>query len=173
MDCIQRANLDDIWAREPSTISGNLNQARKLEEFGDSLGFTSADPVMGPFPLSDTFGMKVVCCTLLKSLEKGKWEDTVQYATTRRLRSAYSNFYHSLHWGEALSVMASETQKLITTPCPTYGYWYQCFSLGLHKQMGDIVKLDYAVTLAVVRELLEQLEQLEIWRGSELLTVVL
>jgi hypothetical protein len=27
MDCIRRANLDAIWAREPSTIAGNLSQA--------------------------------------------------------------------------------------------------------------------------------------------------
>ena len=48
------ANLDAIWAREPSTIAGNLNQARKLEEFG----FPNVIPEMGPFPLSDTLGMK-------------------------------------------------------------------------------------------------------------------
>jgi hypothetical protein len=53
--------------------------------------------------------------------------------------------------------MVYETQKLITTPCPTYGYWYQQFSLGLHKRMGDVVRSDYAVTLALVKELLEQL----------------
>jgi hypothetical protein len=158
MDCIRRANLDAIWGREPSTILGNLSQARKLEEFGDALGFSNVIPEMGPFPLLDTFGMKVACCTLLKSLEKGRWEDTVQYATTRRLRSAYSNFYHASHWGEALSVMAYETQKLITTPCPTYGYWYQRFSTGLHKRMGDVVKSDYAVTSEIVKELLDQLD---------------
>jgi hypothetical protein len=58
MECIRRANLDAIWAREPTTIAGNLSQARKMEEFGDSLGFTHVVPPMGPFPLDDTFGMK-------------------------------------------------------------------------------------------------------------------
>ncbi len=164
MDCIRWANLDALWAREPSTIAGNLNQARKLEEFGNSLDFSNVIPEMGPFPLSDTFGMKVACCTLLKSLERGKWEDMVQFATARRLKSAYSNFYYSLHWGEALSVMAYEMQKLITTPCPTYRYWYQRFSAGMHKRMGDVVKSDYAVTLEITKELLEQLD-LE-WEAS-------
>jgi hypothetical protein len=155
MDCIRRANLDAIWAREPSTIAGNLSQARKMEEFGDSLGFSHIVPPMGPFPLEDTFGMRVACCTLLKSLEPGKWERKVQYATTRRIWSACSNFYHATHWGEALWVMAYETQKLITTPCPTYGYWYQRFSQGLHKRMEDVVKSDYAVTSGIIRELLD------------------
>jgi hypothetical protein len=52
---------------------------------------------------------------------------------------------------------AYDTQKLITIPCLTYGYWYQRFSVGLYKRMGDVVKLDYAVTLDIVTELLEQL----------------
>jgi hypothetical protein len=60
--------------------------------------------------------------------------------------------------GEALSIMAYETQKLITTPCPMYGYWYQRFSLGMHKRMGDVVRLDYAVTSRIVKELLEHLD---------------
>jgi hypothetical protein len=97
MDCVRRANLDAIWAREPSTTSGNLSQTRKLEEFGGALGFSHVTPEMGPFPLEDAFGMKVACCTLLKSLDKGRWENAVQHATTRRLRSAYSNFYHASH----------------------------------------------------------------------------
>ena len=78
MDCIRRANLDAIWAREPTTISRNLGQARKMEELGELLGFTHVVPPMGPYPLQDTFGMKVACCTLLKSLEPGKWEETMQ-----------------------------------------------------------------------------------------------
>ena len=48
--------------------------------------------------------------------------------------------------------------KKITMPCPTYGYWYQRFSVGLHKRMGDVVKSDYAVTSEIVKELLEQLD---------------
>jgi hypothetical protein len=82
----------------------------------------------------------------------------VQHATTWRLRSACSNFYHASHWGEALLVMAHETQKLITTPCSTCGHWHQRFSTGLHKRMGDVVKSDYAVTSEIVKELLDQLD---------------
>jgi hypothetical protein len=58
----------------------------------------------------------------------------------------------------ALSVMAYETKKLTTTSCPTYRYWYQRFSQGLHKRMGDVVRWDYAVTSAIMKELLEQLD---------------
>jgi hypothetical protein len=47
MDCIRQANLDAIWAREPSTITGNLNQAWKLEDFGNSLCFFERDTRTG------------------------------------------------------------------------------------------------------------------------------
>jgi hypothetical protein len=53
-------------------IAGNLSQqARKMESFGEALGFFHVVPPIGPFPLKDIFGMKVACCTLLKSLEPG------------------------------------------------------------------------------------------------------
>jgi hypothetical protein len=55
--------------------------------------------------------------------------------------------------------MAYETQKMFTTPCPTYGYWYQRFKLGLHKRTGDVVRPDFVVTMEVVNVLLNGLEE--------------
>jgi hypothetical protein len=130
-----------------------------MEDLGDVLGFECVAPPMGPFPLDDTFGMKIACVTLMKSLEKGKWEATVQYATARRMRSIFSNLFHASYHGESMAVMAYETQKMFTTPCPTYGYWYQRFNLGLHKQMGDVVRSDYAVTSEIINALLTTLNK--------------
>jgi hypothetical protein len=159
LQCIRRANLDSLWSREPSTVSRNANQARTMEDLGDALGFGSVAPPMGPFPLEDTFGMKIACVTLMKSLDPGKWEATVQHATARRMRSVYSNLFHASFQGESMSVMAYETQKMFTTPCPTYGYWYQRFNLGLHKRMGDVVRSDFAVTSQIIKALLETLNE--------------
>ena len=159
LSCIRRANLDSVWSREPSTVSRNASQARTMEDLGEALGFDSVAPPMGPFPLEDTFGMKIACVTLLKSLAPGKWENTVQYATARRMRSVFSNLYHASYHGESMSVMAYETQKMFTTPCPTYGYWYQRFNLGLHKRMGDVVRSDFAVTSEIINALLVTLNE--------------
>jgi hypothetical protein len=159
LSCIRRANLDSLWSREPSMVTTNASQARTMEELGNALGFGSVAPPMGPFPLEDMFGMKIACVTLMKSLAPGKWEETVQYATARRMRSVYSNLFHASYQGESLSVMAYETQKMFTTPCPTYGYWYQRFNLGLHKRMGDVVRSDFAVTAEIVNALLNNLEE--------------
>jgi hypothetical protein len=158
LSCIRRANLDSLWSREPSTVNRNA-RARTMEDLGDVLGFESVAPSMGPFPLEDTFGMKIACVTLTKSLAPGKWEEMVQYATARRMRSVFSNLYHASYQGESLSVMAYETQKMFTTPCPTYGYWYQRFNLGLHKRMGDVVRSDFAVTAGIINALLNGLDE--------------
>jgi hypothetical protein len=77
MDCIQRANLNSIWARGLSTVAGKLSQAQKMESHGEALGFSCVVPPMGPFPLKDIFEVKATCCTLLRLLEPGEWEGTV------------------------------------------------------------------------------------------------
>ena len=53
-----------------------------------------------------------------------------------------------------MSIMAYETKKMFTAPCPTYGYWYQRFNLGLHKRMGDVVRSDFAITSEIINALL-------------------
>jgi hypothetical protein len=58
-----------------------------------------------------------------------------------------------------MSIMAYETQKIFTTPCPTCGYWYQRFNLGLHKRMGDVVRSVFTVTPDIILELLRALNE--------------
>jgi hypothetical protein len=130
-----------------------------MEDLGEALGFESAAPPMGPFPLEDTSGMKIACVTLMKSLAPGKWEPTVQCATARRMRSVFSNLFHASYQGELMSVMAHETQKMFATPCPTYGHWYQRSNLGTHKQMGDVVRSDFAITADIMNALLATLNE--------------
>jgi hypothetical protein len=71
-----------------------------MEDLGGCLGFESVVPPMGPFPLKDTFGMKIACVTLMKSLDPGKWKNTVQYATAQKMPSVYSNLLHASYQGE-------------------------------------------------------------------------
>jgi hypothetical protein len=86
---VRRANLDALWPREPSTVTGNLSQAKKMEACGEDIGIKTVSHPMGPFPLEDTFGMKVACTLLRWSLDPGKWEDYIQFSTARRVRSAF------------------------------------------------------------------------------------
>ena len=159
MKLIQRANLDSCWARELSTVAANLGQARKMEKIGADVGLDSVSPKMGPFPLKDTFGMKIACTILHRTLDPGKHEEHIQFATARKIRSAYSNVYHASNMMKEVSVMAFETNKLYETTCPTYGYWFERFILGCHKRMGDIVVSDYALSKALFMELIAQAEE--------------
>ena len=156
---IRRASLDSLWSREPATVGGNLSQARAMERCGRSIGLESVSPKMGPFPVEDSFGMKVACAMLERSLDPGKWEATIQFATARKVRSAYSNIYHASANVGRLAVMAYESTKSFHTTCETYGYWFERFILGCHKRMGDLVMSDYAVSIELLHELLRQLEE--------------
>eukprot|EP00980_Cylindrotheca_fusiformis_P031013 scaffold25703_cov171-Cylindrotheca_fusiformis.AAC.2 len=156
---IRQANLDAFWSREPSTVAANLSQARRLEVMGDEVGIKSMSPAMGPFPLEDTFGMKAAYAVLRRSLDPGKTEDTVQFATARKMRSTFSNVYHSSQALTGVSTMAFETTKTYSTTCPTYGYWFERFMLGCHKRMGDATVTDFALSKPIYRELLRELER--------------
>jgi hypothetical protein len=160
MKLIRGANLDACWAREPSTVAGNLGQARKMEKIGEEIGFDLVAPAMGPFPVEDTFGMKMACTILHRTLDPGKHVEHIHFATAQKIRSAYSNVYHALRLMKEVTVMAFETNKLYKKSCPrTYGYWFERFILGCHKRMGDIVVLDYALSKDLYMELMNQLEE--------------
>lgn len=92
---VWRANLDVLWWREPLKVTGNLWQARKMEACGEGIRIRSVSPPIDPFPLEDTFGMKIACTLLCCLLDPGKWEDSIQFATARCLRSAFLNIYQA------------------------------------------------------------------------------
>ena len=48
---------------------------------------------------------------------------------------------------------------MFQTLCPTLGDWFEQFTLGMHKQMGDKVKLDEAIAIETMLELMRIFEQ--------------
>lgn len=159
MEEIRHCNINALWSREPSTVSGNLGLARKMEKIGrERFGFTSVSPALGPFPLEDSFGMRAACVLLRRSLDPGRHERFIQFATARRIRSAFSNVYHASREMSSIAAMAYQSTKTYSTDCPTYGYWFERFMLGCHKRMGDYTVTDYALSKEILMELLEDLE---------------
>ena len=69
---VRRANLDAFSSREPLTVTGNLSQARMMEACRENIRIKPVSPPMGPFPLEDSFGMKVACTLLRRSLDPGE-----------------------------------------------------------------------------------------------------
>jgi hypothetical protein len=57
-----------------------------------------------------------------------------------------------------MAVLAQGTTKTYVTNCPTYGHWFSCFMRGIHKQMGEEVRSDYALSLQVLYKILGNLD---------------
>ena len=100
--------------------------------------------------MNDSFGMLLACQSLLRSLDPGKNADTVQYETMRKLRSHYSNFYHTLPGGTGLTTIADGRGTSTFTASPTYSFWFRRYMTGCHRRMGDTWIPDRAMTMEEV-----------------------
>jgi hypothetical protein len=160
LKCIRRINLDAFWAREPNTVKGVLDEAKRGIAIASALGFAhSLFWPGGPFPPADTMGVGTAVIIVQRSLDKGRYSDNVQYKTVRKFRAAASNIYHSSADGQGAMVMAKDRRKLQVTKCPTYSDFFERFNRGLHKQMGDIVCPDRAIAHAILKELMGAVER--------------
>jgi hypothetical protein len=156
---IRWASLDAFWASEPKTVAGTLREARRGLRIASALGFR--DKVftpLGPFPLKDTFGMRAAVVMLEVSLNPGRNDDTVQYGTVRKFRSAFSNIYKASIEGQQGSVMMRDTSKMSISTCLTDGLFFEKFTKGCHKRMGDTVELDRALSVEILVEIMHLLE---------------
>jgi hypothetical protein len=150
MDLMRRANLDAFWSREISTVKSNLREAIRMEKMAKRFGMPCITPVMGPWPLEDSLGMKVAMALLARSLDKGIYEETVQWDTFRRTMSAVTNISQACVGGLSDSVGAYERNKIFITGVVTHKFWYSRFMLGVHKRVGQIRKPDKEVTIEVI-----------------------
>jgi hypothetical protein len=165
---IRRANLDALWSREPGTVNGTLLACRQGGKIAMALGFKDKlFRPLGPFPLDDTFGMGAAVVMLQQSLQPGKNDKTIQFATVRKFWSAFSNAYHASAEGQQAMVMAKDARKLTVTKCPTYGEFVERFMRGMHKRMGEISRPDRALPLDVLLEICKILEREWAWPVSD------
>ena len=116
---------------------------------------------MGPFPLEDSWGVGVgVAITqLYRSLDKGKYRDYLQYDTTRKIQSAYSNCWGSSIHTLTVGVMARDQIKTYVTKCPTYTLWFERFAKGMHSRMGDDRQPDAAISIKLMEALDTKVDQ--------------
>jgi hypothetical protein len=160
MMLIRRATLDSFWSREPATVRGTLRNGGRLEDIVDQLGLSPVLGAMGPFPVADVTGMKLAVAMLVRSLDPGKTERYVQFGTVRPLWSAYANIYHaSKEHLVGASVLTGGSRKLITTTCPSNGFWFDRFMVGYYKRVGQMLVQDLAISIEVILAVQEYLEE--------------
>jgi len=160
--CIRRANLDAMWAREPTTVGENLREVKKLLEKGSLLGYAPESLVVpaGPFPLRDDQLMSVASTMMLRLLDAGENKPCVQYNTVPPMRSAVPNQWRASLYGQTASAMIRGTTKLITSTCPTNDEWFERFMSGNHKRVGDVSRPDLAISIEVMVALMVRFERL-------------
>ena len=166
---IRRMNLDSMWAREPSTTKANLRSLIKFISTCETLGMEPNLPPLGPFPFSDDFGYSVAFSMLIHSLQGGRHDKSyTQFATIRKQRSAFSNLYFSsraVHGMCTLINSGSQSNGLLNN-CPTYSRWFQRWSLGCETRMGYILKQNQAISIDVMKQLIESFKDALINSGQ-------
>lgn len=161
---IRRATLDAFWSRESSTVASNLKEARRMERTMAKYGLPSATPPMGPWPLEDTFGMKGVLAVLDRSLDKGVYEDNVQWDTFRKQMSTLTNISQAGVGGLGNSVGAYERKRMWMSNVISHQFWFSRFMSGIHKRVGQVRKPDKEISIEVLHAADKILE--EQWLGA-------
>ena len=155
---IRRANLDALWAREPTTVMANLREAIRMEKFTTQLELPSVTPSMGPFPLKDDFGMLPAIALLDRSLAKGIHAEHVQWGTFRRAMSVVTNVSQAGVSGLGDSVGAYERNRTWISGVATHKFWYSRFMHGVHKRVGEVRKPDEIISIDVLHAVDKVLE---------------
>jgi hypothetical protein len=123
-------------------------------------------PSMGPFEIKDIHGMSIAACILLRSLDAGRNEETIQFATATKMKSSFANVWRASKQGGQGAVVSRDMVKMYHTTCPTHGDWFERFTRGMHERMGDMVKPDLAISIEQIHALLIIYEKRWVIAGS-------
>lgn len=156
---MRQANLDAFWSREPTTVRANLRGAMRLWETEIKYDLPSTVGPIGPYPLGDELGMSVAIAVLDRSLDKGMYEDHVQWETFRKTMSAVTNMSQAGLKGLEESVGAYERNRMWISNSPSHKFWFSRFMTGIHKRVGELVKRDKPITIDVLKKVEEILER--------------
>jgi hypothetical protein len=105
---------------------------------------------------------------LTRSKDKGsKNAVTVQYGTARKIRSYFSNFYHTTPSGVQDVALHRALGRTTMSSSPTNGLWFRRFMEDCHRRMGDIWHPDKQLTIEALLASLLLLE--DDWKRYEAL----
>jgi hypothetical protein len=163
--CIRRITLDAFWSRAKSTISANTASMRamvssSINDFGLPSG-PCVDP--GPFPNFDHCGYQVAMQMVAASLQEGRYSAShKQWDTVRRIRSVFSNQVKASALSNAYPLSltdgkGSSFQRITQDPCGSL--WFQRFTEGCRKRMGQDWRPNRAISVTLMTDLLKGVEQ--------------
>jgi len=111
--------------------------------------------------VGDTVGFRVAIGMLLKSQEPGRYHKThQQFETIRKLHAGFSNIYMaSVEGTSSLRTVGGDRVKHYLMTSPTQSTWFERFSAGCLRRMGQDVRQDWAIPLPAMHALVELLEK--------------
>jgi hypothetical protein len=121
-----------------------------MEKTMHKYGLPSATPPLGPWPLEDSVGMKAAIAVLDRSLDKGVYEDTVQWDTFRKQMSTVTNISQAAVGGLENSVGAYERKRMWISNVVSHQFWFSRFMSGIHKRVGQVRKPDKEMSIDVL-----------------------
>ena len=89
-------------------------------------------PVMRSFALEDKRGIELTVGILLRFLDKGRHQNTLQFDQVKNLRSAYLNCWYTSKVTLTTCVMVRNTRMTDVTSCPLFSLWFEWFIVGIH-----------------------------------------
>ncbi len=160
LEHMRRVTLDAFWGREASTVRSNLGLLRRAAKTEDTFGCVNKIiPAVGPYPLEDTFGMGAAIAVLDKSMDPGRYEVYVQWATFRKMRSSLTNVGQAGCGGLGDAIGASDKNRTWVTGVDTHKFFFSRFMNGIHRRVGEEVRRDEPVTIGVMKEIQRTLEE--------------
>lgn len=82
-------------------------------------------PVMSPFSVEDNLGIGLVVCMLIRYLDKGKHQSTLQFESVIYMHSACLNCWHASNFTLMTVVLARDVRKTYITSYPSYSLWLE------------------------------------------------
>lgn len=163
MGCIRRVILDAFWSRARYTVLSNASRFREMISLSLSLGFDPPYDPPGPLPSFDHCGYRVAILMVSKSLSPGRHSDSyTQWDTIRRFKAAHSNQSRSGRNANSTSFTMTDAKgggldRFSTEVCGSL--WFQRFSLGCRRRMGQDWRPNRAISTAIVVKLLGLVEE--------------
>jgi hypothetical protein len=156
---ICRVNLDALWGRESTTVASTLRGSRQMVTMWRQVGLTPVFPKIRPYPVADSFGYRVAIAMVLKSLDPGWYTHFQQFESICKLQATYSNIYMaSLQGTSSLRSFGGDQAKHYLMDSPTQSLFFEWFSLGCVRRMGQEARQNWAITLPTIHALLDSLE---------------
>ena len=159
MMCIRQANLDAFWSRRPGTVSKSRLGFLYHRKTSELLGFIPF-PFAQPMPKDCNYGLEYAVTMLWKSLDKGRHEERVKFATIRSIRTMASNVEIVFNAAQkSRSLVQSGRSVRLESSLPADSEWLKRFLNGMRFRIGERLRQDLALTPEIIVEVLSICEE--------------